>query len=298
MAGRRTRVVALWPEPFDPAALSFLNVARLLTEVPLPIPRIDDVSGEEGVLLLEDLGDLLLQDFVAAQGHSERRRLYLEAIELLARLQHRGRELASDDYAPYRVAFDEDKLVWELEYFARHFVHGLLGVVLGPAQEETLGRTWRELGAELAALPRVLCHRDFHARNLIIRRGLPVVLDFQDARLGPMSYDLVSLLCDSYVRLEADFVEDMKESFCRRSGTREILSQWDGVALQRNLKALGTFGYQVARRGKEVYRAYVPPTVRMVEENLKRNPRWTSLRRVLEPLLDRAIAMSAKPASG
>ena len=107
-----------------------------------------------------------------------------------------------------------------------------------------------------------------------------VVIDFQDARQGPRSYDLVSLLNDSYVELDADFVSEMRERFEAGVDT-SIADRYDVAALQRNLKALGTFGFQIARRGNDVYERYVGHTLSLVADNLARNPRWDGLRRIL-----------------
>jgi aminoglycoside/choline kinase family phosphotransferase len=125
-----------------------------------------------------------------------------------------------------------------------------------------------------------LCHRDYHARNLMVVSDELVVIDFQDARRGPRAYDVVSLLNDSYVAHAEDFVAAMVERFERAVGA-ELTKDYDAAALQRNLKALGTFGYQIGRRDNSVYERYVEGTLRMVRSNLERNPRWDSLRRIL-----------------
>lgn len=274
-------VLALLPAPFDPEALAFLNVARLFQEIPVPVPRIQDVSGELGILLLEDVGDDLLQSVVETAPGEVKRRLYREAVELLVRLQRRGTELESAEYLPYRISFDEDKLTWELDYFRKHFFEGLARARLSPGEQDELAGSFQRIASELAALPRVLCHRDYHARNLMVRENSLVVLDFQDARMGPATYDLVSLLSDSYVTHASDFVEEHKEHFWNRSAATPREAEFELMALQRNLKALGTFGYQIGVRGKEVYRPYIPPTLELVRRNLERHPRWDGLRRVL-----------------
>jgi len=278
------RVLALMPDPFEPEQESFLNVARLFEGIPVRIPIIHDVSGADGILLLEDCGDELLQGLVERADREARGGLYSQAIGILARIQTRGAELTSTNYFPYRIAFDEQKLGGELTYFRRHFLEGFRRASLTAAETESLEESFARLGREIAVRPRVLCHRDYHSRNLMAVRGELVVLDFQDARMGPASYDLVSLLRDSYVDLEVDLVEEMKELFCasvERPGLAQLEEEFDLVALQRNLKALGTFGYQLSVRGKSFYKRYVPGTLELVRRNLARNPRWDGLRRVL-----------------
>lgn len=274
-------VLALMPEPFEPDELPFLNVAHLLERVPVRIPRVHAVSGKEGILLVEDLGDDLLQSYLQSVSPAAKKEIYEEALTILVRLQKRGAELASDEYLPYRLAFDESKLRGELDFFARHFLCGLRRAKLGSEEIEELELSFSELACDLAARPRVLCHRDYHARNLIVCRGELAVVDFQDARLGPVSYDLVSLLRDSYVEHEDDFVADMRARFYSSAGLPGREDEFEPMSLQRNLKALGTFGYQIHVRHKDVYRRYVAPTLTMVERLLRSSPRWDPLRRAL-----------------
>jgi hypothetical protein len=145
-----------------------------------------------------------------------------------------------------------------------------------------------ELGAmvqELAAMPRVLCHRDYHSRNLMWRNGELYIIDFQDARLGPDTYDLVSLLRDSYVDISSREVDELIAYFLALSGrtgtTANFRVRFDLMALQRNLKALGTFGYQTTTRRNPVYIQYIPRTLQYARENLIKYERFTRLRELL-----------------
>ena len=120
-----------------------------------------------------------------------------------------------------------------------------------PADRAALDAEWRSIVAELAAEPRVLCHRDYHSRNLMMRDGSLYIIDFQDARMGPDTYDLVSLLRDSYVDIGDRELDELIAYFlalkARTPGdtdAQEFRRRFDLMALQRNLKALGTFGYQ------------------------------------------------------
>jgi aminoglycoside/choline kinase family phosphotransferase len=143
---------------------------------------------------------------------------------------------------------------------------------------------------ELAAEPRVLCHRDYHSRNLMLHDGSLYIIDFQDARMGPDTYDLVSLLRDSYVDLAAAQVDELVAYFLAlRAGpagvspdaAAEYRRRFDVMALQRNLKALGTFGYQTVTRGNPVYIQYMPRTLNYVRANLARHLRFGRLHELL-----------------
>ena len=273
-------VAALLPSPFEPSTLPFLNVAELFEAIPIRVPRVLRVSGAEGILVLEDLGNRLLQDEVDDAAEDSKVELYNDAIDLLAKLQLRGAELDSDRYVCFRTAFDEAKFVEELEFFREHFLAGLRKCALDESSRERLSGHFRAIARELCEQPFALCHRDYHARNLMLVNDELVVIDFQDARRGPRSYDLVSLLNDSYVPHSAELVDEMTHRFEHAIGA-SMRPEYDVNALQRNLKALGTFGFQISVRGNDVYERYIAPTLGLVRTNLERNPRWDPLRRIL-----------------
>jgi len=293
-----SRVLALHADTFDPDAQPFARVAQLLAAMPLPIPAILDRAGDLGILLLEDLGDITLQAHLGAAPAAEHSRLYRYAVSLIEALQRRGAELASPAYPPYGVAFDVDKLLWELEFFTKHYVEAYRGASIAPADREALKEQWRTLAEELASEPRVLCHRDYHSRNLMLHQGELYIIDFQDARLGPDTYDLVSLLRDSYVDLSEATVDELiayfialkrpqgGDAIAHRTWEQDFRRRFDVMALQRNLKALGTFGYQTSTRRNPVYIQYIPRTIRHVQTNLLRNPdRFGRLRALLAPYM-------------
>ena len=286
----RTRVIALHTEPFRFETLPFVNVARLFQAIPLPVPEILDHADDLGILLLQDLGDVTLQAHFGAAAPTEHAALYREAVSFLVRLQARGHELASDSFVPYTVAFDHEKLLWELDFFLKHFVEAYRGIQLPTPEREALRREWTPIVEELASEPRVLCHRDYHSRNLMLNEGRLYIIDFQDARMGPDTYDLVSLLRDSYLDLPEETVDELMGHFLLGSVTtttpttgsrQDFRRRFDLMALQRNLKALGTFGFQTTARGNTVYIQYIPRTLRYVRTNLLRHVRFARLQELL-----------------
>src|SRR5687767_15443611 len=148
--------------------MPFVAIAKLLAAVPLPVPRILHYSNELGVLDLEDLGDVTLQANLGAASASEHAALYREAVTLVVRMQQRGDALRSDHYPPYRIAFDVEKLTWELEFFVKHYLLAYKGATFTGAQRDALRAEWSAIVEELAAEPRVLCHRGYHRRNLML----------------------------------------------------------------------------------------------------------------------------------
>jgi aminoglycoside/choline kinase family phosphotransferase len=286
-------VLALHASPFQFDSLPFANVAELMQQIPLPVPLILGHSDALGILALQDLGDLTLQAHLGAATAAQHAALYRQAVEFIEILQRRGTELTSAKYLPYAIAFDVEKLTWEMSFFTKHFVEGYRGARLSPGDREVLTEEWRPIVEELAAEPRVLCHRDYHSRNLMMREGSLYIIDFQDARMGPDTYDLVSLLRDSYVDISDRELDELVAYFLalkrRTPGAadpREFRRRFDLMALQRNLKALGTFGYQTATRRNPVYIQYMPRTLRYARTNLERYPRFARLRDVLAAHID------------
>jgi aminoglycoside/choline kinase family phosphotransferase len=287
-----TIVLALHAGPIEFDALPFANVAALFQAIPLPIPAILGHSDVEGIVGLQDLGDVTLQAHLGAASAPERASRYDEAVGLIARLQRRGADLASDKYLPFRVFFDVDKLTWELDFFVRHFVTAYRGAALTENEQADVREEWSSIAQELASEARVLCHRDYHSRNLMLHDGRLHIIDFQDARMGPDTYDLVSLLRDSYVDIDDREIEDFIDLFlaAKQHGGRastpggdraEFRRRFDLMALQRNLKALGTFGFQTVARGNPVYIQYIPRTLRYARAVLEKYGRVSRLRSLL-----------------
>jgi len=283
-------VLALHAGPIDYAAMPFVAIAKLLSAVPVPVPAILHHSNALGVLGLEDLGDVTLQAHLGAATPAEHDALYRQAVGFIALMQQRGEALRSDAYPPYGIAFDVEKLTWELEFFVKHYLLAYKGATPGEGERTALRTEWSAMVDELAAEPRVLCHRDYHSRNLMLHDDSLYIIDFQDARMGPDTYDLVSLLRDAYVDLNPQEVDGLIAYFlAHKSGgppdEEEFRRRFDLMALQRNLKALGTFGYMTTSRNNTVYIQYMPRTLSYVKANLAKYPRFGRLRELLEPWL-------------
>jgi aminoglycoside/choline kinase family phosphotransferase len=287
-----SQVLAVYPQAFDVEQLPFANVARLMAAMPVPVPAILGHSNELGILALQDLGDVTLQAHLGAATRAEHAALYRQAVTLIAKMQQRGRELASEEYLPYGIAFDVEKLTWELQFFVKHFLEAYRGATIAAPDREALSAELLRIAEELAAEPRVLCHRDYHSRNLMLHDGQLYIIDFQDARMGPDTYDLVSLLRDSYMDFSEREVDELIAFFLalrgvgadRRGGDLpegQFRRRFDLMALQRNLKALGTFGFQTTTRGNPVYIQYIPRTLAYVRSNMERDRRFDRLRDIL-----------------
>jgi aminoglycoside/choline kinase family phosphotransferase len=298
-SGRKTAVLAIHPEPLHPASPLYSN-HRVLRSIGVPVPRILGASDTLGAVLMEDFGDVSLQKHLLGRGagpaarrssrtkpRPDARRLYRQACDLIVLFQEKGaRALLPGDFASGN-ALDRDRLLFELDHFHRYFIRGLRGQSPSEPEEALLRAFYDDLAETCDRMPRVYCHRDFQSRNLIVRRGRLHLIDFQDARMGPYTYDTASLLRDSSLDLDEGLVQEMIEHLIGRLRLEpeEFRRDFDLMALQRNVKDLGTFGYMATVRGRRSYLEYVPRTIRSIRATLIRERRF----HFVYPALDRHI---------
>lgn len=294
----RSFIVAKYPEAFDPETLNYCDVTRLFHAAGLPVPQLHHASGPLGLIVQEDLGDLRMQDWMAEASLSDIEAAYRQAVELIVRIQDAtalAHELGS---IASRLAFDEEKLLWELNFFYRHYLGHYLQRSLPDDLTTSIQTEFQALAGELASLPRVLCHRDYHSRNLMVRANELVIIDHQDARLGPRTYDLVSLLEDPYADLESDLVARLRQHFVERCNSTSGKAEEDDrrrafdheyamMSVQRLVKAIGTYAYQTAVMGNDVYAPYIPRARRRALAELRIIDRF--------PALDALLLLEGKP---
>jgi N-acetylmuramate 1-kinase len=203
---------------------------------------------------------------------------------LIVLLHKRGEGvLRPDDFAA-TCALDCDRFLFELDHFHRHYIIGHRKMIPRPEDERVLRAFYADLAEACDRLPRVYCHRDFQSRNLMVRRGRLHLIDFQDARMGPYTYDAASLLRDSSLDLDPPLVENMIDHLCRSLDipAEEFRRDFDLMALERNIKDLGTFGYMATVRDRPDYLAYVPRTLAFIRSTLVASRRYHLFHPVLE----------------
>src|SRR6185369_10813873 len=274
---KRTAIAAVYAEPFDPEVQPYLDVTRLFLACDLPVPEIYTVDGAAGIIVQEDLGDRQLFQVYEDESEDKCDEYKEQAIALIAKIQKATQKAYEMDSIASRLAFDEAKLSWELEFFFEHYFGSLRQETLRHAETAELKAELNDLAAELAAVPRVLCHRDYHASNLMVdgKRRLRVI-DHQDARMGPATYDLVSFLLDrqpvppSLAELRGYrlfFLEERRSHGLCVVDPDDFANEFRLMTIQRGLKATGTFSYQTAVSGRgAVYEQFIQPTLEIVHQ--------------------------------
>ena len=303
-------VVMAYPDEVPPGKeLPFLNVHRYLRVAGIPVPDVLHHEPEDRLLFLEDAGDTMLEGAVNKHGTTACLPIYEQCVEVLVRIQADGTRALDGSAIPARLAFDMAKFGEEIDFFFEHAVREYGGIALSDSEERAIEDLFIPFLERTVSLPRVLAHRDYHSRNVMVLTDTPAtpgkpnlrVIDYQDARMGSVFYDLASLLRDSYVTL-AEEEDDHLRYVWRHLAPKELLRAagdpgafaelLDAAALQRNVKAIGTFGNQAHNRSKKLYLRFIPPTVAHLRRNFSRNPAMRPLAGKLLPLLE-ALAEKA-----
>ncbi|WP_312261348.1 phosphotransferase [Candidatus Igneacidithiobacillus taiwanensis] len=279
------RILAQVPQPAE--LLPFLRVQRRFAALGLPVPRIDAVSLQFGLLLQEDLGSRDLKE--ALDAGEAPAALFAATFPLLSGLAKAPRHLRP---LPMFPAYDDARLGEELALFPHWYLRRHLQIVLDSAAEARLQTLFAELLQAAARQPKVWVHRDFHARNLLLREtGEVVMIDFQDAVMGPWTYDLASLLWDRYWDWGREqrraWIESYRQHLQREGvavpDAADFAAQVEVLALQRTVKILGIFCRLAYRDGKTAYLEFLPRFWAYLEDLLAGNPAWQSYLPLFSP---------------
>jgi aminoglycoside/choline kinase family phosphotransferase len=268
-----------------------LTVQRHLAAAKVDVPQILDLDPMRGYILLEDLGDVtLLRRLQEVSSPDVERHLYERVLDSLIQLQiYASPERAPSKLQAYQLRFDHEKLMWEMGHTIEHFYELHLKREIGVGDKKIMMDGLSEICTKLAAVPTVLAHRDFHSRNIMVTGDRLVMIDFQDARMGPAQYDLVSLLKDSYYQLEESQIANLLQYYIARfeaaSGkslnSDEFIHIFDLMSIQRNFKAIGSFASFLNRRGNATYLKYIGNTFENIRRTLLKYPQYSALREVL-----------------
>jgi aminoglycoside/choline kinase family phosphotransferase len=262
--------------------LPFLEVGELLSERGIPVPKVYGEDLEHGVVLLEDLGDQTLFSAIVDKPASEWPSYYERAVDLLAELHERCEALPESSIVRRR-SFDRALLDWELDHFRQWGLEAPFGRRTA-AERAVLDEAFEAIAHAVENMPLGFVHRDYQSKNLMVGAGGALtVIDFQDALTGPRVYDLVALLCDSYVPLEVELQRAMIDRYAalRRIEPEELRREFRWVTLHRKLKDAGRFIFIDRIRRNPDFLEWFPQSLVYVGHALSETPSLSGLRDVL-----------------
>ncbi len=244
----------------------FVDVSQRLIRCSLNVPRVYAYDLEQGFVLMSDLGD---EHYLQMLNPATVGQLYADAIGALIHMQQRTASKALPHY-------DHSMLMREMLLFREWLVEDYLSIKLDDQSAQMLDDSFELLAQQALAQPKVFVHRDYHSRNLMYCEAMnPGILDFQDAVLGPLTYDLVSLLKDCYIRWPRDLIQQFALAYFEQAVASDLIQDWqagdflrafDLMGVQRHLKASGIFARLFLRDGKQGYLADIPRTLGYIAE--------------------------------
>lgn len=288
VAGQKSWVLMSW-ERFSPDEYPFLSVRNHFDSCGVRVPAVETMNAELGLLLLEDLGDLTLErKFWESQSQINSLIFYRMAIDEMVKIHFNTTERKSDCTA-FKIKFDTEKFLWEMNYGKDNLLVGILKQSMSEKTANEIQKIFTDICQRLDQQPKRIAHRDYHSRNLMIKLDEMSVIDFQDARLGPIQYDLVSLLKDSYVDLNQemseillqDYIDKMQERMKTKFSRDEFNTVYELQSVQRCFKACGSFASFFHQREDRRYLKYLSGTLKRVMKSLEYFPEYKSFTKLL-----------------
>ncbi len=271
--------------------LPFTNVLTHLHHTGVTVPQLRYYDREAGLLYLEDFGDLTLAEACRHADRAKLETLYRQAIDQLVLFQVKGTTPPEPRCIAFHRRFDVPLLMWEFDHFLEYGIAARLGRPMASADEAAIRAEFQRIAELLAGQPPVFVHRDYHSRNLMVDGSRIGIIDFQDALMGPATYDLASLLKDAYIKLDDAVVDGLIDHFLHglaaygqgwadRASFRRL---FDLTSIQRNLKAAGRFVYIDQVKHNPKFLADIPRVLGYVKRNLSKYSELATLRQHLAP---------------
>jgi N-acetylmuramate 1-kinase len=271
--------------------LPFLNILSHLSKTGISVPRLYHYDQSAGLLYLEDFGDLTLSDACREASVIELDTRYTQAVDVLAAMQVKATSHHDSNCLAFHRSFDVPLFMWEFDHFLEYGIVARQGKPMCADDYLPIRAEFEKIAESLASQPRVFVHRDYHSRNLMVDGDRLGVIDFQDALMGPATYDLASLLRDAYIALDEALIDRLIDRFLDRAALRgQVRTDREGfrrlfdlTSIQRNLKAAGRFVYIDRVKGNPKFLADIPRVLNYVKRNLQKYPELERLRKHLTP---------------
>ncbi len=287
--------------------LPFVNIQRYLKSLGLPVPELYCWDAEKKIMVLEDVGDRHLETYLKDAKESMRLSFYRRAIDLLVEMQKRTNQDAgagtaggnrgapsrvtpsSSDCLAFHRSFDEKLLNWEFDHFLEYGIEDRFKIKVPEEDKKLFKKITRGISKEIANSKYIFVHRDFQSRNIMMKDYDLYILDFQDALQGPETYDLVSLLRDSYIELSPEAVDELIDYFLEARKKAGLPIEDENkfkrlfflTALQRKLKDTGRFQFINTVKGNPNFLVSVPSSLRYIRAAFAKLPEFEELRKLI-----------------
>jgi aminoglycoside/choline kinase family phosphotransferase len=271
--------------------LPFLNILSHLTKAGVSVPRLYYYDQAAGLLYLEDFGDLTLSEACREASVADLEARYSQAVDALVHMQLTATSPTDQHCLAFHRSFDVPLLMWEFDHFLEYGIVVRQRKLMCADDHLPIRGEFKKIAELLSGQPPVFVHRDYHSRNLMVDGERLGVIDFQDALMGPATYDLASLLRDAYIELDEALIDRLINRYLDRLAThRQVWTDrkafhrlFDFTSIQRNLKAAGRFVYIDRVKGNPNFLADIPRVLNYVKRNLQKYPELETLRKHLTP---------------
>lgn len=270
--GNGSTAVLMECRPDDPDYERHLVYTEFFAAHTVPVPRLISFDSKTKRALFEDLGDTSLYSYMnlpLSTGIIED--IYCKVLDILVKLHVHATEHVSGCPMLSSRLFDYDYLRWETQYFIERFVIGLKKHEVKDLQ--SVEREFHLLAQEVDGFPKAVIHRDFQCQNIMIKDGIPRVIDYQGARMAPPAYDIASILWDPYHRLDdplrerlLDYYLSKIKLYSKEFSEKTFLASLLPCRLQRHMQALGAYGFLSVERGKRYFLKHVPEALRLLKD--------------------------------
>ncbi|SME90880.1 aminoglycoside phosphotransferase family protein [Pseudobacteriovorax antillogorgiicola] len=274
----------------------WIQIGDILSQYQIFVPKTVRTMPDFAAIIIEDYGDIMMES-VAQQALSEGSsdevlELYRSSFYILKKFL----KISGEPNAPWcKRKFDSERFQWELNFFRKEFLEPVAGIHLNHEDLKIFEEESMRLSDHISSSSDYFVHRDFHSRNIMVHDNTLAVIDFQDARYGPAAYDLVSLCFDSYVPLPNETRHFLLEEGIQILSDGDpalqdtLKKQWSATLLQRQIKAIGSFGYLSMKKNRGNYLKYVKPALNTLSSDLVYDERWPMLSASLLARIEQSI---------
>lgn len=272
---------------FEISDLAFINVHQYLSQINLPIPKIYTYDQDQTLILLEDLGDDSFESVLTPENKIDH---YKKAIDCLIKVQNQTSKNHNQNCISFHRKFNHKLLLWEMEHFLEYGIEDYYQIKIPSSEKNEFMDLSSQLVNEILKSPFGFTHRDFQSRNLHYKNDQLYIIDFQDSLIGPLAYDLVALLRDSYVVLSSEEITELLHYYIDQlphdhpyfNKYDQLKNDFDLITIQRKLKDTGRFQYIFTVKNNPGFLSYRYPSLNYVVNALQESKSYQGLLEIIK----------------